>query len=1078
MQKKSNQTNISLLQTKVCEQTQHEGNATFADGYAISDVEILHTIITRAEQRDGVDRLPFRAIFSAYEDVLRENNVRTETDQIYFRFLFQLGNRNTKEESLYQKFVALLDRMGIQLEYGDGEGNTNHQDGRTTMTTDDTSSKNVVNDLRMGGNGVRNGRRRRASFNSMHDFDYTVQGDIRRPSSRLSFSALEGDSKPNVWRVPENSQLPTEDKGIADLVASSDQMQLSYQRLSNGTKQSIDKIAPIQDIPLRDGDSHSTFDSNSYEPPSLTGGNEIDDHEIEKQPFPIQPSYHPSMSQLFRDAITFNTYRERNALRFLLTRWSQKAKHQQQVETFFNQIAANRDAIVLARQAFDVWRNVFLQKRQEAQTERFFKHLGRRASRARDVYLMTKAFTHWAVVASSQAKKTSNAVKRMLCVRYFNAWRHLTVANELRIQRFVMGKRLNSWRNKTQYIQDAEELADELYEENLLRSTYWRWFWSFCDKRATPWHEYRLKQRALISWIRSLRTQREREQEIDSNNRFVALHSAFRAWFLKNREIEEAEICGDELCRTRLLYLCFNKLIVSGRLLPIEVHVSDHIDGRIARSIMYEWALRARMSREAKEVDRLRIMRNSFTTWNDRLRCYALSSRIDERLVMESLYKWIVIERFQLISRVRERRVKRGVLTRIMANSRKLYDTLLTREDAFCTRRTDALIRSKLALWKRRLDVQKEREYMAIEFYAPRLEQDSLIVWRDRHEHLVALDGWAKSANFYFTTMKMIKKWHGATRDHTKKRCQDLYAQFRRKVKMKLAARILLIWKSKARSIVDLDLQADAKFTSVLISKSSEIFDIWEQSTAARIQNMHDAETHHESHLTYSHLAHLLNAFSFRKEQDGAAEHLYRTHIKRVAGAQFRKLSLRIFQIKTHKETADALKERNLRKHCRNMFRYWVEKMQASLVPRSPVRTNGVTSQDVDPLPSSNLEQNELGMWTTSTPTLRVSDLVPPGSEAHSPAPSPGFLASPLARASRARTLAQASTTPATPSQTSFAARLFGQRSSSSAATPKVSNILSSRKSNGRSSLATVRFADDEESEVESPSIRRSTRGR
>ncbi|KAI5304054.1 hypothetical protein KEM56_006910, partial [Ascosphaera pollenicola] len=192
------------------------------------DVDILHQIITRAEQHEDVDRLPFRAIFAAYDDVLEEHGLDPRQDEVCFRFLFQLGSRFVDGHGLYEKFLNLLSRMGIRLMYDDDDvDNDNDNNDVRNAAIDGKSRPRTARDRPAAAQKLKQKNetkktttaapaaptttttkkekrkpKRRASFNSMYDATEDVsQRASRRPSSRSSVSRLEtGTEMPQFWR--------------------------------------------------------------------------------------------------------------------------------------------------------------------------------------------------------------------------------------------------------------------------------------------------------------------------------------------------------------------------------------------------------------------------------------------------------------------------------------------------------------------------------------------------------------------------------------------------------------------------------------------------------------------------------------------------------------------------------------------------------------------------------------------------------------------------------------------------------------------------------------------------------------
>ncbi|QSS49812.1 centrin-binding protein Sfi1 [Histoplasma capsulatum var. duboisii H88] len=1044
------------------------------------DVNILLQIVSRAEKQPDAHRLPFRAIFAAYDSVLSENGIEAETDRTYLRFLFQLGGKSVPGDTLYEKFETLLLRMGIELEYGDETGG---EGGRIEeVTTADTEANGALAEEKNTGRWqptrypVHGGQRaRRASFNSMYDaVNETTQRSMYRPSSRSSVSRLEVGrrifspppirreelarhahapaivetrsrmtanraTKNTARRHPQTGAIITEPAQLrVDLDAHHLNHGVNENKTTNHTNQKrllFDSSEESNDEPLQHGD--------------LIPGVQV----------PPELIYQPSLSHLLRDASTFNMYRQRGTVRRIFAKWSERAKRQQQTFESMQKAAAKHDASTLQRQAFDIWRTTWRQKRQEAQTARFFKHLEKRAARARDLYLMTKAFTHWAQVTSDEVEKASEARRHILCIKYFNAWRGITAVNEMKAQRLALTKPFKAWKTKFKQFQKDDAEADAVYQENLARSAYWKWFWTFCDRRAPQWRDYRLKHKSLLSWLRALRTQRERDQEIDVHNKQTLLQATFQKWSQRMRAIISAQQHADSRWKLEHTGHCFSEWRIRTHLEPIAVKVSASVESRILHSSIKTWALQSRMSKHAREVDRLRIMCNTWTTWNDNLRCLALSSRINERVVMQALYKWVLMARVRLMSRIHEQRVKRETLARLTLNSRGLYTRLLRQEEDFRAHRSRELLRSKLYDWREKLATQRRRDHVALVYYAPRLEQETLDAWKNQMRHVSELESWAKDARFYFLMTGYLKQWRVAAANSAKKRRQDAYAKVRRTIKMNLASGALSALRSKAVTNAKLEHHADDIRWSRLFKLGIDAFDKWRAATARRRVNVRDSEIFYSRQLAYSCLTRMSSLFTRIRALDEKAIQFQVIHVSASGATQLRKLSLRIFQIKASLETADALNERNLRKHLRNMFRHWYGKAKRLLDGRhGDIHRYPTIGASYDNITTTPRRPNE--GWPLVDPILSLSELGPlPHFTAQTPIATPGYLNSPSKRAARAKALAQVSTTPATPIRTPFAARLRAEQ-----VRTEPRQFLHNRTSvhTRRSSLgAIVRFADE-----------------
>ncbi|KAK2786620.1 hypothetical protein FQN53_006324 [Emmonsiellopsis sp. PD_33] len=1075
------------------------------------DVEILLQIVDRAEQQPDAHRLPFRALFAAYDAVLSEYGIEKESDRTYLRFLFQLGDKTLRGDSLYAKFEKLLLRFDIRLEYPYDETGSEGGGWRIEqeLATADTENYVGVGAEQMRPNGYHRGRPRRASFNSIYDAgNETTRGSIYRPSSRSSVSRLETGTRRLSMSPSRRREAVWNARAPALLQETGGRMTMDRAPKSNHNQLQTDAIPtysapppagwggrdlgvnrPLEPKPSRIPRLSISMRSQGESVESIESPSSEEGEPIVKAQLPPELLYQPSLSHLLRDASTFNMYRQRGAMRQILIQWAETAKRNQHFFRDMLKVAINRDTNTLLRQVLDTWRDALRQKRQEAQTERFFKHLEKRAARARDLYLLTKAFTHWAQVASDEVKRTSAARQHILRIKYFNAWREITAVNEMKAQRLAMMKPFKRWKIKFQQLQRDEDNAIAVYEDNLVKSTYWKWFWSFCDRRAPQWREYRLKHKSFLSWLRALRTQRERDQAIDSSNKYSLLQAAFQTWAQRLCTISVAQQQADSKWTAKQADECLSEWRVRTHLGPIAAKVSKAVDLRVLRSTIKSWALQTRMSKSAQKVDRLRILRNTWTAWNDNLRCMALSARIDERVVLQAVYKWALVARLRLMTRIHEQRVKREMLERLTINSRGIYTRLLRHEDEFRAHRGRELLRTKLYEWREKLEMQRRRDHVALVFYAPRVEQESLDIWRNRMRHIEEMEGWATDARYYLLLSSCIKQWRTATATSSKKRRQDAYAAVRRKIKMNLATNALSAWRSKVNIITDLERQAIDMDRTHLFKASTELFDKWGRETSRRSQNIRDSEIYYNRQLAYSYLTLMVGAFAQHQNQEEKATQFLEIHTSAVASAQFRKLSLRIFQMRASMETADALNDRNLRKHYRSIFRHWIDKTRskrqaglpqyrptttASTPARTPARTPApsltpaVSSSFRFPFPPSSListtpfnppppqsptpaqshrqqrdswptpaqsHHQQQDSWPTPVPapsqydsTLNISELgALPSFATQSPLPTPGYLNSPSKRAARARALALGSTTPATPVRTPFAARLRAQ---------------------------------------------------
>ncbi|KAJ5247426.1 hypothetical protein N7468_002409 [Penicillium chermesinum] len=1046
------------------------------------DVGFLYQVVTRAESKPIAEQLPFRALFAAYDDVIQEHGLDADPGHVCMRFLFKMGGKGVEGATLFDKFESALQQIGIVVEFGD-DGTTGVNE---TLENGVSSVENTFNQTQNRdyprANGTPITPKRRASFNTTLDIgeDASHRSHVERPSSRSSLSRLQ--TAKSEFNKPKLSPTPATN-GYRE-TRSPDRTQLIAQFLAVG-RQLISKF---------DNDENK----ENKDPALLTNGlmarTAVDQDRSRRMMASAQARRTPSvvssgssqsdgsrtnLADLLRDASTFNMYRQRAICRKIVIQWLKRAFQMRQLREKRESIAITRDRTTLLRQAFEPWRAIIQKKHHQARTERFFKHLDERANRARDLYLMTKAFTHWAQLTSEEAARTSAARRHVLSIKYFNAWREITAVNELKAQRFGLRAPFKKWRKKAAQLKEAESQAITIHAQKLKHASYWEWFWGFCDRRAPEWYASSLKRRSLLAWLRKFRTNREQYQEIAIQDRRSVLGFVVETWSQKTKDVTAMMQHAQESRRQRLLREMFGELKVQSRLAPAASQIVDKANTRRLRSALSKWKSKAGMVDQAIEVDQLRVKHNAWTSWNDTLRCLALRARVNERMKMEVMYKWILMERFQLMRRIHEQRIKREVFVRFVDNTRDTYTRLLFQAEAHEGHREEDLARSKLSLWRDRLQLQRERDYVAFEFYAPRLAEESLTAWRSKHQQIQKMEGWADDARFYFLMKASLKNWRRATIESTKQRRKDAYAKIRRKIKINMASKALSIWHSKTSHIMNMEQQAEDVDRAQVLSDASDAFSLWHKKTMKRIQDYQDADLHFFHRVAFDQLIQLSEAFVIRREMEDQADAMYRSHVLRHAGAAFRKLSLRIFQLRSTLETSEALRERTIRKHARNYFHHWLESSRLKLEARdSPgpelTQTNFSQYGEIDP-PRSALFDPWYQNPSEKTPfRLANSTTRPQEPVSVTPLVTPNNMSSPSKRAARARALAQMSTTPATPLHTPFASRLLRASSSTRNTSPR--QPLTSR---GNSIAASVRFADEELEELpESPTDGRKSASR
>ncbi len=975
-------------------------------------------------------------MYAAYETILPQNGLHPDHDQIYLPYLYRLGGKREEGQSLYQSFEGLLAELGFQIEFvADGEG-----------VQEITKNLNAEYGDRSGDNGqfgddsVSRRRPRRASLNSMYDAeDESTRAIRQRDTSRASMSRLEIsqsavlDTRPSTRATTRR----TEKTGANALSSRSPAVQtrrgrltaeefaqgsLHSQRMHAATSFQGDRQENVQPTLTASGRNDRVYAVSQVDDLSLSAiGRESSIIQASAAPHDPQPPYlltenerfyNPSKTQLLRDAHDFHNYRIRSVARDAVDKWCFAAFQARDQHEHMERLAAAHDKEILLRQAFEHWRLRLHAKKQAAETERFFNRLERRATKARDLFLLTKAFSHWAQCAREEVLRTSDARQHVLSTKYFRAWREITVMNQLKMRRQGLTKFFGVWMQRYFQILRDEINADLKRHESVSRNAYWHWFWVFCERRAPEWRAGRLKRKYLFQWVAIFRSDVRLNQQVVLRSMNSTRKNILLPWVEKSRVIISSQREAHTFNEQKRAAFTFQAWKRTARYAPFARQVSNMVDWRVAGETFSTFVARYRFEKQAEFVNRLRIMRTAWTQWNDRLRWQSLAHRIDDRYLLESLYKWVIAERYTLLQRLSVERLKRFTFYKL-----KQYCTLrqAVRESGRqIVEETQRKSRLRLLVrhWYSQLGSHDQDEQIAFEFRAPKVAQDTLQLWSQASEHVRDLNGMAKHANFYFFTRKCYKRWQSATIDSKRQKRRNAYVQVRRRSKMSLVARVLGQWRDIYAQNQDLQQQAGLVGQTRLLQIGTDLFDRWKLQSDLRRGQDYQAIQHYERRVLERHLYTWIERLEDQARLEETAELNDEMRVKNTAFGWFNKLRLKIIELKGREANAENLRAWYEKRHFRNILRNWHDQAAGKLDrPQQHTtfssRINRVRLQaeaDDRDGPTRRAED-----WTD----FDIGEWIPALEAQSSSAPLPGYLSTPSKRAARAKALVRVSTTPA-----------------------------------------------------------------
>lgn len=939
------------------------------------DVKILHDIVNAAEQSKAS---PFRALFSAYEDVLAQHGVPKDNDQIYLRFLLRMGENRKEGRTIFEQFESLLARLGIHVAF-DEEERAVEDRASAAGSREDTSPPDVK---RLQTQSFRPARR--------HSFDSGLNESTSTKRSLDQLQLLSDKSRslddvsyqdPRITRPsPAHIARPT-----PPILKSSSQAAQETHKPSHGyglvKSNNVQNAKALPEPASAEDQTSDHAETEEYE----DNGEDASDsgEEVDAESSDSSPTLHDALQppRNLSELIAPEDERERHAkaLRFhhvavravsCFRQWRAVAEQSHSQHQVMGQSAQARHAVVLKRFSINQWRAAMDEERLFRETESFYKGLEVRAAKARGLFLLSKAFTHWAQCASEEILRKGAAQKHVLKARYFSAWREISVVNEMKVRRARLSKFYGTWMRKTSDVMRLEDKAADFRSRHRAVQAYHDWFWHFCERRAPLWHTGRLQRAILSKWREAARAARIRQAWAQDFRSLELQRQCLVHWTKRSHTVQDSIFQAVNFRQQRLLEPTVEALQRELRLAPLQAHYRRIADARIARSALTKWSTQSRAVTEAGHVNQSRILRNAWTAWNDALRTRALVRTINDRIMVHALYKWVLAERLALCDRVRDEKLVASVFSRWRTKTdeygaalgRAHHHAILARK-----RRQKASI---VKIWSSLAKVATQEGDRAQEARDQKLLLNAFGAWTSARSKDVANDKWAERARFYVLASSSIKTWRERAQETRRSKRRESYAAIRRRVKGDLARRVLGTWRDKTKNQTILVERAESCYGDKLSSVVAQVCHHWRTCTIAMQDASMEASIVYNVHLLRSHMLVLRRCSDQWEAHASTAETFLVESSTATAKSCFRKLSLQLYQVRRLDDSAGWLEQRTRRQHFKSMLGHWAETSKERRAMRNPEISQAQSQMTGSPtrLPSSVARAEQ---WTSFPARIR-----------------------------------------------------------------------------------------------------------
>ncbi|RMZ07372.1 hypothetical protein D0862_04292 [Hortaea werneckii] len=871
------------------------------------EVTLAHQITTRAQKHHSA--LPsYKALFAAYDDVFREQGLESEHDSHIFRVLLRVGatarergHERGRTVDLVGCLTSLLEAHGITvIDYSEsGDLEAGEEDTKSVAF----NGPGTETQARINGVGTErkkpqsHAEKRRVSFDDAK-LDETWLSEHSRSLAPSPSENLAPWQNQHFLAQPARKGRSNPNSGQGRRARStSSQRHQTYARPHQRTKE------------VAHQPPHDIKNKTDYHDQDLNGNPTL--------------LFEPSQTQLEANADAFFSTSTIRVARRALHIWHDTAiyTHQNNVQAFA--VAAAHDRRTLIKQAFDVWRNAYLESREERRLEENCLKEEKKWYRGWEAHIVDKAFSHWLQATFDQRHVTELAKKRILQVRYFSRWKALTVENARKCRLVLSRKCISLWQAKLTRTLHRQHQAEAHYENVIARRCWKSWFWRFCDRKVDSWREEKVMKRTLDTWKQRVAQLWAREQESEShyNNRLAGIgFDGLQKQLEKcQRNDEQASTHYDRQLKTT----CLRAITIHANLAPIAKTYTLKINLDLQRRAFKTWHLRLQLERQAAEVNHQRLLQSAWTKWNDNLRCRALGQRIDERVLIESLYKWALAEREQLFTRAMDGKELRRAFGWWRYRAGEAQDKLAMAERVFAEQQHRRRLAQSMGCLSREMRRLEDLDRMAIELANARVLPRFLQAWVQKARHATELQRWADDARFYTLATRSLAVWRERTTQHVHARRREAYTHVRGRMKIRIVRNCFGRWRERAVVAKSMDVEAEYRLQERNRRAAIEAFGRWQEKAAQVRESSDRADALDRTRLAVSALAAMAAAHSQHQELERQADDFRHEQELVLLGAMMKKLQWTQFTAARRAESAEALSLRNRDQHIRQMLRHW-----------------------------------------------------------------------------------------------------------------------------------------------------------
>ena len=553
----------------------------------------------------------------------------------------------------------------------------------------------------------------------------------------------------------------------------------------------------------------------------------------------------------------------------------------------------------------------------------------RQIRNARDIYLLRTAMGQWMHKTSAVVNRTNEMRNRIMVRKYFNAWVSLLRDKAQQIRKFQLTNALYRWRLALFRRKQQEEYAKKVYETNLVSKSRMRWWFRACEAMAPGIHNNFLIREVLSTW-------RQQTAAIVHNkgvaNRRFNTHLAHRVYQHWLERVDDIMDMGEDAADHHDWSVASKHLEAWHRhttQVPNVSLISQRVNRRLVSTSFNTWRQRCRQLLAARALLTAHTLRRGFATWNLNLRLCIIVNHIQERIMLNALYNWVLQTRYSIFTND----VKRWLLARNTVRHWRRQTRIVVPQRHSHHYRAVHTLKTHLTtkyfrLWCDQLIGQSARKARAVEFFNHAHATAALKPWVVRVKRVLTLQSWAAPTRNYLLLRKHLRQWRIALEHAKRQKLRRAYKHFVLAGRRELAARVINHWHSRTQVIYAMRWSAEYFNASHIALTAEAALSTWRGHLAniMQLNQIHKAWSNRP--LIRASLGVWISDLKHLRNQENIAQNFSDIRVTEIAFKMLTRWQTKLFLFRSRETVANMMGERTQKRRIVGLLRFWQDEAE------------------------------------------------------------------------------------------------------------------------------------------------------